>query len=182
MCEDPLEVRGSPLRLFYSTLGLDPTTTEPILYFLTAAHRQVRFDVSIGVLVSRSCWQSRTLSLAMMLPMCTPILVSSLWLTSRPQDLVSWPERFFPHAMSIHRVNMHIGSLTVTTCLLWRLPSSILEPHHAAEISISCFAPKIHYVKFCLSLIKNRQPYPADLRHRATIGSLSLSPAKLFPV
>jgi hypothetical protein len=45
-CENPLERRGSPLYLCYSTLGQNLALIVPISYFLTAAHSQVRFDVS----------------------------------------------------------------------------------------------------------------------------------------
>jgi hypothetical protein len=37
--------RGGPLYLWYSTLGLNPTTLVPVSYFLAAARGQVRFDI-----------------------------------------------------------------------------------------------------------------------------------------
>jgi hypothetical protein len=73
--EYPLESRGSPLHLSYSTLGQNPATIVPVLYSLTAACGQVRFDVSTESVVSRCCGQSRTSSLVRMLKKCTTILV-----------------------------------------------------------------------------------------------------------
>jgi hypothetical protein len=67
---------------------------------------------------------------------CTIILVLSLWLKSQPRDLVGWHQESFPKAMSIHCANMHFDSLSLTTCLLCRLLSSILEPCYMAKIFI----------------------------------------------
>jgi hypothetical protein len=44
-CEYPLEIRRSPLYIFYSTLVQNPTTIVSILYFGMATHSQVRFDI-----------------------------------------------------------------------------------------------------------------------------------------
>jgi hypothetical protein len=55
-CQYPLERRGSPLHLLYSTVGPNPTTIVLISYFLTAAHSQDIFDVSTRSVISRCCW------------------------------------------------------------------------------------------------------------------------------
>jgi hypothetical protein len=48
--EYPLERRGSPLYLFYSTLGQNLGTIVPLLYVLTTGCGQVRFDVGTSSL------------------------------------------------------------------------------------------------------------------------------------
>jgi hypothetical protein len=87
--------------------------------FLAAAHSQVRFDVSIGIVVSRSYWQNWTLSLAIFLQKCTAILVLSSWLKSWLWDLVSWRQRFIFHQMtSLDHASAHNDPPSVTTSLL----------------------------------------------------------------
>jgi hypothetical protein len=136
--EYPLEREWSPLYLFYSSLWLNPIPTAPILYFLTAAHSQVRFDVSIRIIVFRSCWQSWSLSLAVFLHKCMAILVLSSWLKSRSRDRVSWQQKFFHRMTSLHYASARIDPPSVTTCILCGSLSPILEPHHAVKISIPC--------------------------------------------
>jgi hypothetical protein len=88
-------------------------------------------------------------------------------LASRSCQLAS---KFFSHkTTSIHRVDAHIGSFSVTTCLLYKSPSSTLGTHFMAEIAI-LWLHKILFVRFHLPLIKNCQPYPADLHRHATVG------------
>jgi hypothetical protein len=137
--EYPLESEWSPMYLFYSTLRLNPISTALISYFLTAARSQVRFDVSIMIIVSRSCWQNWTMSPAVFLQMCTAILVLSSWLKSRSWGLVSWRQRFFFHQMtSLDHVSACIDPPPPTTYLLCGSFSSILEPHNAVKIFIPC--------------------------------------------
>jgi predicted alpha/beta hydrolase len=110
MPEDLLERRESPLYLYYSTFGQNPATIAPISYFLNAAHGQIRFDVSTGSVVSWCSWQSRTSALAMMLQKCTTILILSLWLKSRFQDLVRWHQgSSMRHRRSIARMRHRIS-------------------------------------------------------------------------
>jgi hypothetical protein len=119
--------------------GMNPTTIVPVSCFLTTAHGQVRFDVNTVIAIFRSCWQSWTSSLSMMLQKHMTILVLSLWLKSRHRDLVSWPQKFFFYqTTSILRMNAHIDSPSVTTCLLCQLLSSTLEPRQVVEIVIPC--------------------------------------------
>jgi hypothetical protein len=134
-----LEREWSPLYLFYSSLWLNPIPTALIFYFLTAARSQVRFNVSIRIIVSRSCWQSWTLSHAIFLQKCMTILVLSSWLKSRSWGLVSWRQSFFFHLMmSLDRASACIDPPSVTTYFLCGPLSSILEPRHAVEIFIPC--------------------------------------------
>jgi hypothetical protein len=105
-------------------------------------------------------------------------LCLSLWLNSRPQDLISWHQKFFHQVMSIHHVNVHIDPPSVTTCLLCGSLSPTLRPCHVVEIAIPCW-DKRSFVSFRLSRIKNHQPFPTDLHHHATVGSLSLKPTEL---
>jgi hypothetical protein len=166
--EYPLEGRGSPLYLWYSTLGLNATTIVPVLYFLTVARCQVRFYVSTRSVIFRTCWQSQTSSLAMMLQKCTTMLILLLWLKSQPRDLVSWHQSFFFHKMVlIHHMNAHLGSSSMTTCLLCRLPSSTLGPRHVVKIAIPGLdkSPLWRISPFPQFLIQNHQQYPTDL-HR----------------
>jgi hypothetical protein len=133
-------------------------------------------------IIFRSCWQSQTSSLAMMLQKCTTILVLSLWLKSRPRDLVSGHQKFFFHQMtSIHRVNAHIDSPSVTTCLLFGSLSSILRPCYMVKIAIPWLdkIPLWQNSNFLHFLIKNHQPYLTDSYRHATVWSLSLKPIVL---
>jgi hypothetical protein len=151
------------------------TTIAPVLYFLTAARGQVRFDLSTRSDIFRCCRQSRTLSLSMMLQKCTTISVLSSQLKSRRQDLVNWHHKV---SLPPDDVDPHIGSPSATTCLMCQSLSSTLGPRKVVKIFIPWW-DKTLYVRFCLSLIKNCQPYPADLHRHATIGSLLLQPTKL---
>jgi hypothetical protein len=114
-----LEIEWSPLYLFYSSLGLNPIPTAPISYFLTAARSQVRFDISIRIVVSRFYWPNWTLSVVVFLQKCTAILVLSPWLRSRLWDLVNWHQRFIFHQMmSLDHASAHNDPPSVTTSLL----------------------------------------------------------------
>jgi hypothetical protein len=107
-CEYRPERRESHQYLCYSTLCQNSATIVLVLYFLTAARGQVRFDSSTRIVVSMCCWQSRTPSLTMLLQKCMVVHVLSLWLKSRHQDLVCWHQKFFHKMASIHCVNAHI--------------------------------------------------------------------------
>jgi hypothetical protein len=106
-----LERRGSPLHLCYSTPSQNPATIVPVLYFLTAAHGQVRLYISTRSVVSRCCWKSRTSPIATMLQKLATMFVLSFWLKSRPRDLVCWHRKLFSHeTSSIHCMNAHLPS------------------------------------------------------------------------
>jgi hypothetical protein len=131
--EYPLERRGSPLFLLYSTLGLNPVTIVPISCYLIASCGQDRFDFSIRIVVSRSCWQNRTLSFDMMLQKCTTILFfyhCGWWIGLKILS-VGIKSSSIIKMMSIHRTNAHIGFPSMTTCLFlskclrWRSSGSI---------------------------------------------------------
>jgi hypothetical protein len=108
--------------------------------------------------VSRSCWQSQTSSLAMKLQKCKAIIVLSLCLKCRPWDLVSWHQRFFLHQMTlIHRVNAYIESPLVTTCLLCGSLSSILGPHFMVKIAIPWFDKISFMADFTYPLISDQE-------------------------
>jgi hypothetical protein len=152
MCQYPLE-RRSPLYLWYSTPVQNPATIVLILYFPTATHGQVRFDVSTGSVVSKCCWYSQTSPLDLMLHKCMAILVFSLWLKSQPRDLVSGHQNFFFHQMtSIHLVRAHTDSPSVTAYLLCRLPSPNPESRYMINIA-SPFVDNSLFVGF--NLFKN---------------------------
>jgi hypothetical protein len=179
VCEYPLERERSPLYPCYSTLGQYPATIVPILYFLTTTHSQDRFDISIGIAISRYCrW---TESLAMMLQKCMIILVLLLWLKSRPRDLISWHQKFFHQVTLICRTNAHIGSPSVTTCLLWESLSSTLRPHHMVEIVMPWWDNIPFMMHFTLSSISDQEPstLPWRLALSCDCGALSLNPTKL---
>jgi hypothetical protein len=62
-----------------------------------------------------------------------PWCFTSVWLLlfygcGRPQDLVSWPHRFFHRMTLIHRASAHIDSPSVATSILCGSLSSILGP------------------------------------------------------
>jgi hypothetical protein len=135
--EYPLEREWCPLYLFYSSLRLNPIPTALISYFLTAARSQVRFDVSIIIIVSRSCWQNQTSSLAVSLQKSATILVLSSWLKSRPRNRVNWHQKFFHWMMSLHHASACIDPLLVTTYFLC---GSL--PLDAVEIFIPCLKRK----------------------------------------
>jgi hypothetical protein len=101
---------ATSLRARRLSRGQNPSTIVPVLYFLTAACNQVRFDVSTESVVSMYCWKSRTSSQAMRLWKCTSILVLSFWLKSHPRDLVSWPQKFFHQTTSILCMNVYVWS------------------------------------------------------------------------
>jgi hypothetical protein len=56
VCEYPLQSEGSPLYLWYSILGQNPTPTVPVSYSLSVVRGQVRFDVGIRNVVFWCCW------------------------------------------------------------------------------------------------------------------------------
>jgi hypothetical protein len=82
-------------------------------------------------------------------------------------------------SLSSDDVDPYFDFALVTACLLCWLPSSTLGACQVVEIVIP-WLDKTPYVRFRLSLIKNCQPYPADLRCHATVGSLLLYPTKLW--
>jgi hypothetical protein len=104
VCKYALESRRSPLCFWYSTLGLHTDTIVPILYFLTAARSQDRFDVSTGIVDSRSCWRSWTSSLAMIL--------ESVWL------------------LLFYRCGWRIGLEILSVSIKVLLPSDDVDPPH----------------------------------------------------
>jgi hypothetical protein len=176
--EYPLEREWSPLYLFYSSLRLNPIPTTPISYVLTAAHGQVKFDVSIRIIISRSCWQSWTLSLA--------VFLISVWLSL-----------FYHHDWKVGHGVLSVGAkglssirwrrsnTRVRIMILRRWPHPFCVDHSYLPQTSSCsqnFHPllkeKIPYVRFCLPLIKNHQSYFTDLQHHAIVSSLSLKPTK----
>jgi hypothetical protein len=168
--EYPLESEGSSLHLLYLTLGLNPATTVPISYFLTAAHSQVRFDVSIESVVFRSCWQRRTSSLAMMLQKLAAMFVL----------LCGWRVGLEILSVSIKGSSMRrrqstawlhaFGPPSLTTYLLCRLLSSNLESRYAIDITIPFVDNSLFTGLICSKfLIKNHEPYPADLHRHAIV-------------
>jgi hypothetical protein len=176
--EYPLEREWSPLYLFYSSLGLNPIPTTPISYFLTAAHSQVRFDVSIRIVVSMSYWLNWTLSLA--------IFFRSVWLSLSYHH--NWEvdcEILSVGAKGSSSIRWCRSTTRVRIMILCQWPHPFCVDHSYLPQTSSCgqnFHPlleeKIPYVRFCLPLIKNHQSYFTNLQHHATAGSLSLKPTK----
>jgi hypothetical protein len=178
----PLERRGSPLYLCYSTPCLNKVTAVPISYFLITARSQVRLNVSIRIGVSRCCWQGQTTPLAMMLQKCTMMLASLSRLKCQPRDLVVNVK----YPSSVRRCLS-----TAWVCIFdssWQ-PHAFygVGPHLSSNLAIRSKFPSLVWMKAPLYLIsvspvQNHQSYLTDLQHHATVDSYSLKPTKLSHV
>jgi hypothetical protein len=115
-----LEREWSPPYLFYSSLGLNPIPTTPILYYWL-------------LLVVKSDWTSvsgflfpslvgRAEHCHLLLHKCTTILVLSLWLKSRPRDLISWHQKF-------SSIRCHQSPVWMCLLILLQWPHALCVDH-----------------------------------------------------